>query len=311
MINAPTTSAAEPTTGLAALRPLLGEINDLKRVRAAGWAGSLASIGFTRSWAALVGGEDTVRVAVREAARAVAAARLGGIDAAVLGQGGLSAVETAEVLRGAIDAVGVGLDAGFRERLKAAVCEPDDEAKGDVPGFVALLEAQPRAGATRPGHPRLVLEPPESHAEHCYVTAVYGVLLSPAFGAEPATPFLAGLAHHLHNAGLPDSGFAGEELLGPHLDAVMARFTARALATLPSGLAGRVENARRVLDGAGSPEARAFHAADVLDRVLQMVQYHRVAAFELSQALDDLDLVHPGPLLAFQTGVLSAAGLRP
>ena len=29
--------------------------------------------------------------------------------------------------------------------------------------------------------------------------------------------FLSGLAHHLHNATLPDSGFAGEILLGEHL----------------------------------------------------------------------------------------------
>ncbi len=78
-----------------------------------------------------------------------------------------------------------------------------------VPPFVPLLAAQPRAGATRPGHPRVILEPAENHAEHCAVVAVNGVLAAGVFGADPAGPFLTGLAHHLHNAYLPDAGDAG------------------------------------------------------------------------------------------------------
>ncbi len=59
-----------------------------------------------------------------------------------------------------------------------------------------------------------MFEPPENHAEHCLAVAVYGVLLAPRYGADPSVVFLAGLAHHLHNARLPDSGFTGEALLG-------------------------------------------------------------------------------------------------
>ncbi len=60
---------------------------------------------------------------------------------------------------------------------------------------------------------------------------------------------------------------------------------------------------------AATPEGRAFNAADVMDRVLQMRQYDRVAAFTTAQALDDLELVHAGPLQAFHRAVLAEAGL--
>ena len=79
----------------------------------------------------------------------------------------------------------------------------------EVPGFVEALCRQPRAGATAPGRPRLIVEPPENHAEHCWAVAVYGALLADDVDADPADAFLLGLAHHLHNAVLPDAGFAG------------------------------------------------------------------------------------------------------
>lgn len=303
--------------GLDGLRTLLGEINDAKRVRAAGCASSLSGRAFARSWAALLAGETPGRVARFEAAAAVASARLGATDAAVLLDAGLGPTEVRGVLRGAIRAAAGGaLDPAEVAGLLDAVDGLPDYAgrfpeAAAVPSWVSALAAQPRAGATRPGHPRLILEPPESHAEHCHTTAVYAALVAPRFGATPAGPFLAGLAHHLHNAYLPDSGFAGEELLGEHLAPVVERLTARAMAELPGPLAEAVADARGLLPHAETPEARAFHAADVLDRVLQMDQYARVAAFELRHALDDLDLVHPGPLQAFQLGVLAAAGLVP
>ena len=46
-----------------------------------------------------------------------------------------------------------------------------------------------------------------------------------------------------------------------------------------------------------------------MDRVLQMRQYDRVARFTTSQALDDLELVHAGPIQAFHVAVLAEAGL--
>ena len=121
--------------------------------------------------------------------------------------------------------------------------------------------------------------------------------------------FVAGLAHHLHNASLPDSGFAGEILLGDALEPLMRRLFARELATLESAVAASVGSALALIGDADTPEGRAFNAADVIDRVLQMRQYDRVAAFTVDQALDDLNLVHAGPLQAFHQAVLREAGL--
>ncbi|MFB8384569.1 hypothetical protein [Streptomyces rubiginosohelvolus] len=175
-----------------------------------------------------------------------------------------------------------------------------------APGFASALCAQPRAGATCPGRPRLMAEPPESHGDHCWAVAVYGVLLADAFGAEPGDVFLLGLAHHLHNAVLPDAGFAGEELLGQHLPAVLSALTRQQLDGLPEALGARVASLLALRDGADAPAARAFHAADVLDRVLQVRHHARAAAFTAEQALEDLDLVHPSPVSGFHRAVLDA-----
>jgi hypothetical protein len=128
-------------------------------------------------------------------------------------------------------------------------------------------------------------------------------------GADPVPPFLLGLAHHLHNVVLPDAGFAGEVLLGDALERVMATLEERELAALPADLAGRVREVLALRPGADVPGARAFHAADVLDRVLQVHHHARAAAFTASQALDDLELVHAGPVQAYHLDVLAAAGL--
>ena len=192
------------------------------------------------------------------------------------------------------------------ERLAAAF-EAEEPA-----GFLELLDLladAPRAGATKPGSARLILTPEESHADHCYLVAVYAVLLAPLYEADAAIVFLAGMSHHFHNAFLPDAGFTGEELLGGHLEPIMAEFTGRVLDELPGTLRDRVEDARRCLADAATPEGKAFHAADVLDRVLQMRHFDRAAAFTAKQALVDLDLVHPGPVRGFHLEVLRGAGL--
>jgi 5'-deoxynucleotidase YfbR-like HD superfamily hydrolase len=294
-------------TALTGLRPLLAEIGDAKRVRVAGPPGSLAERAFARAWARLVGGEDVEVVAYSETAAAVARARLAGIDAGVLTTGGLSADDAVAVLRRAFDEVAGPLDAGLRGRLRAALGPLP--SPGAAPPLAGALNAQPRAGATAPGKPRIVVEPPESHGDHCLTVAVYGALVAPVVDADPVAPFLLGLAHHLHNVVLPDAGFAGEVLLGDALEAVLATLEERELAALPDGLAGRVRQVLALRPGADVPEARAFHAADVLDRVLQVHHHARAAAFTASQALDDLELVHAGPVQAYHLDVLAAAGL--
>ena len=80
----------------------------------------------------------------------------------------------------------------------ALVAEADDaiEAAGSpaTPAFVRALQDQPRAGATHPTEPRLMLEPPESHADHCWAVAAIAALLAIETRADPGVPLLAALA---------------------------------------------------------------------------------------------------------------------
>ena len=271
-------------------------------------AGSLAEQAFSRSWARLVRGDDERDVALSETAAAVARARLAGIDAGVLAAAGLSAAESLEVLQRGFDEVSGCLDGELREVVRAAL-PLVREVADPPPALAAVLARQPRAGATCPGLPRIVVEPPETHADHCFTVAVYATLLSPLVGADPVTPFLVGLAHHLHNVVLPDAGFAGEVLLGDHLLPVMAALEARELAALPTRLADRLRAVLLLRADAEAPASQAFHAADVLDRVLQVHHHARAAAFTATQALEDLELVHAGPVQGFHQAVLAAAGL--
>nr|WP_243850292.1 hypothetical protein [Modestobacter marinus] len=282
-------------------------IGDAKRVRTATAPGSLAEQAFSRSWARLVAGEDAGSVALTETAAAVARVRLAGVDASVLTSAGLSDDEAVTVLRRAFDEVAGPLDGDLAGRLRE--CLAPLPGGGAPPSLVVSLNAQPRAGATSPGKPRVVVEPPESHGDHCFTVAVYGCLLAPLVGADPVAPFLVGLAHHLHNVVLPDAGFAGEVLLGSALDRVIGTLEERELAGLPAPLADRLREVLRLRANAVAPGSQAFHAADVLDRVLQVHHHARAAAFTAAQALDDLELVHAGPVQSFHLDVLAAAGL--
>lgn len=291
----------------ARLRELLGELGDLKRTRSAGRHGSIAERGFVAAWAALCAGEDPDAVMEASVAPALAAARLGDMDADKLRDLGLDAAATNSVLQRAFDAVAPALDAEQAATLRASLGK--DLPVGLVPPFVAALCEQPRAGATCPGRPRILLEPPENHAEHCWAVAVFGALLSPRDDADATTVFLAGLAHHLHNAAMPDSGFTGEMLLEDHLAPVCAAATERALDEMPPELRRDIVEARRILPDADTPEGRAFHAADVIDRVTQMAQHLRVASVTMPMLLDDWALVHDGPVKAFHERVLAEMGL--
>jgi len=305
-----TLAAVPALAGLDALRPLLAEIGDAKRIRVASFPRSLSEQAFSRSWARLVGGDDAERVALSETAAAVARVRLAGIDRDVLVSAGLPDAEALEVLQRGFDEVARSVPGGLRERLREALAAvPAAGQVGDAPPLADALNRQPRAGATAPGRARVVVEPPESHGDHCFTVAVYGVLVAPLVGADPVTAFLVGIAHHLHNVRLPDAGFAGEVLLGAHLAPVLAAFEQQELAALPHRLADRLRAVLPLRADADAPESQAFHAADVLDRVLQVHHHARAAAFTASQALDDLELVHDGPVQAFHLGVLRSAGL--
>lgn len=291
----------------ALLRDLLGELGDLKRTRSAGRQGSIAERGFVAAWGALCAGEDVETVMRASVAAALAAARLGDLDRVMLHDLGLAEADAADVLGRAFDDVAPAIDGDLAGELRVALDTSLPE--GLLPPFVGALAEQPRAGATCPGKPRLMLEPPENHAEHCWAVAVFGVLLAPRYGADPATVFLAGLAHHLHNAAMPDSGYSGEMLLGDKLDVVCAAATDRALDELPRDLRQEVVDARAIIPDADTPEGRAFHAADVIDRVTQLAQHLRVATVTMPMLLGEWALVHDGPVKSFHDHVLAEMGL--
>ncbi len=291
-----------------AMLPLLREIGELKRIHSAGTVGSIATRLFALGWAALVAGEGLERVAFAITADALAATRLGDLDAAKLAELGVGDAAIAAIRRGALDEVTGPLDTALVGRLRRAAADPL-AAPGTAPAFVALLADQPRAGVTCPGKPRLMLQPAENHAEHSLIVAVYAVLLSPAYDADPAAAFLAGMAHHLHSAAMPDSGYAGEMLLGDSLQPVMATARAAAMAQLPAAMHGPIDAMLARIADDGAPDARAFHAADAIDRVLETEQHLRARAATMTTVLDDYGLVHDGPVKPFHDRILNEIGL--
>jgi len=293
--------------GLGVFVPLAVELCDLKRVRDATNPDSLATRLFRRGWGALLAGLPVAEIAMAITADAVAAARLGGIDRIVLTACGLDKAEATMVLARSFDEVAGPVNPTLAAALSTHLGTLTTAEA--APAFAEALIRQPRAGATCPGKARIVLEPPENHGDHCLVVAVLATLLAPHYDADPAVAFLSGMAHHLHNATLPDSGFAGEILLGDHLAPILRRLFDQELATLPGPLSGMTRHALDGIADAETPAGRAFHAADVIDRVLQMRHYDRVAAFTVDQALDDMDLVHAGPIQSFHYAVLAEAGL--
>ena len=289
-----------------ALLPLLRDLGNLKRVRSAGCSGSIAERLFARAWGRLAAGEDEAEVARGTTLDGLIALRLGDLDAMRLEQVGVPAAEVRRIRQRAGEIACGELEPPLRSWLLEAVPHAVSNA---APPFVGRLAAQPRAGATCPGKGRLMLEPPESHADHCAMVAIGGVLLAAAWDARPETVFLAALAHHLHNAELPDAGFTGEEMLGAWLQPAMQRATQIALDELPIAVRRRVEEARLILPDAETPEGRAFHAADTLDRVLQVEHHLRAGSPTRGVGLNAMELVHAGPVKPFQDAMLSQMGV--
>ena len=305
----------ETSSAIASLLPLFGELNDLKRLHSAHTTGSIAERLFVRAWARWTNGEDLARVAEEETARALVATKLADIDGSVLARAGIGTHERISVFERAFDAASSPLHASSREQLRYATSNLASENGNEhdalsAPEWVHLLARQPRAGATRPGRARVVLEPAENHAQHCAVVAVNGFVAAPFFGASPEQAFLTGMCHHFHNAFLPDAGDAGDHLIGEHLTPIQEAFRAMAIQQLPVALQEEARASLNAVYRSDTPVSRAFQTADVLDRVLEMDWHARSAAFTLSVALDEMDIVHPGPVQAFQAQILQAVGLK-
>ena len=284
------------------LLPLLRELNDLKRVRVAARAGSLAEQMFVRAWARLVRGEDLRSVARSETARALVAVRLGGVDAHVLAEAGLTPSEILSVFEGAFDALAGELTAdaaSLRGALSGDV--PFEPEAGESLPFVFLLARQPHGDLARAAFP------PESHAEHCAVVALGSFLAASVYGGAPERAFLTGLSHHFHNAYLPTLGEAGAALLGEHRHTIIETFRARVLATLPPPLRDAARASLDEVHRFDTPEAKAFQAGNLLDRVLEIKRHTRTSDSSLATG----NVAPSGPVQKFQLDLLRETGFLP
>lgn len=312
-----------PTTGMETIGaeiqsriPFLRELNDLKRLHSnnlgplsyAAWSFREAATPFTN------GGP---LAAHERCAAIVSAARLGAITPIVLQQAGLSRLKQTEIFQRSIRTHSA-LPDRVRTDLEVACSSLDhvfktgNEREGsESPRWDELLSMAPRAGATCPGKARIALAPVESHADHCLMVAVYGYILADFFGADREDAWVIGICHHLHNVFLPDAGFTGEVLLGDELDGVISAFRLQVLDSFSTQFRSRVHGMFDQIADDKTPLAKTFHAADTIDRVLQMEYYERAARFQVQHALEDMNLVHDGPAAKFQHALLKSVGLLP
>ncbi|WP_420460491.1 hypothetical protein [Neolewinella sp.] len=306
-----------PTLDLVRTAALLTELQDLKRLHPAHLPHSIATELFCEAWMRVLRGDDTTAVALRTTLVALINVLFPGADERFFTVAGVDETEIAEVLHNALRRTGGRvLEGQLYDRLATGIPDLAQQFAGHaeqvhehLPEALVVLCDQPRAGATHPELPRLVLSPPEMHSDHCLMAAVYAVLFAEQYGADPGTAFLGALAHHLHNAYLPDCGYAGELCLGRHLQQVIQNCRAEALAQFPSQLRPRITEALYHHERIDTPEGLAISAGDVLDRVIDVKWRTRAAAVTDQDILGELDLVHPGPLKDFQTELLSATGL--
>ena len=241
----------------------------------------------------------------------LAGSRLGFLNYNNLSTVGLTADQILHIVRETIYSFDVELDAlkinlgTMTTKNLVSFGDPKLHSNELVNGLIS----QPRAGPTTPGKSRVVLYPVESHADHCMMVAAYAFLLSPFYGSDPTDSFLIGLFHHLHNLILPDSGYAGECLLGNHLTKSIESARSLAMTSLSTRTSSKLSCLFKEIEKASSPVAKAFHAADCLDRVLQMQYYETAHSFSVTHAIEELDLIHDGPVKSFQLDTLKSFGL--
>jgi 5'-deoxynucleotidase YfbR-like HD superfamily hydrolase len=302
-------TSEKSTEYLPALVPLFQEIGNLKRIRAANMESSFAARLFELAWRQIIGGINVRTVAVETARDALVAAKLGAIDREVLRSANLTENEIETILHRAFDAVAAPINVHLRAEMREFGGKKLNTNKAKNPRFVELLARQPRSGATKVGTPKMIFDQPENHAEHSVIVGVYACLLAPVFHADIEIVFFAALTHHFHNAYLPDSGFAGEESLGEFLTPIFGAFRRKCLAEIPENLHEKIRTALKIIETADAPEAKAFHAADVIDRVLQMRHHAEANEFTLKYAMEEAELVHAGAIQDFHYDVLRSARL--
>lgn len=297
-------------TAIAEHMGFFREINDVKRLYARNLGShSYISLVFFGATKALHCNEPLQAAAW--CAAIVGAARLGAITPSVLRDIEIDRFDRTVILKNSIlahESLAMPLLGCLSDacELLDQICIENTLPNSD---WASRLAASPRAGATCPGKPRIALEPAEMHSDHCAMVAAYGFLLADTFGADREDAWLIGLCHHLHNAYLPDAGFTGEILLGNHLVPVIDSLRLRVLDTFSGHYRDRVSRLFNEINDLESPLAQTFHAADTIDRVVQMEHYERAARFKVAQALEEFNLVHEGAAQEFQHALLQSIGI--
>lgn len=307
---------------IRSLNRLFIELQDLKRQQPAHLEKSIASSFFIESWKLLSYGKTPKSIALSMTTKGLLSIVLPGCDRQFFTTAGLNKTATEQILLKAFtENIEPKLTPDFANVLIGEIPDIAEEFTNEPIAefnqtefenkfwFVETLCRQPRAGATKPGEARLLLTPAEMHSDHCMLTALYAVLLSAGFNTDPGLPFLTGLSHHLHNAVLPDCGFAGEIALGDQLEPILDNARKKALEKVSPELKTLVEEAINNHENLGNAAGKASSAADVLDRVIDIKWRVRAASVTEKDVLDDLELVHEGPIQNFQTEILKSAGL--
>lgn len=302
--------------------PLLLELQDLKRIRSAEFDGTFAAHRYRQVIHRLAQPlEESAQptffseLALWETALAVVTTRLGALGPGVLQRLGVPRERVKEICQAAFDEHKDAWHGVLPRQSFDWMVEtwdlPEDQLSANQPldTLIKRLCAEPRAGATAPYKRRVLVVPQESQAEHCYLTAVTAVALAGYFDADPGQAFVVALLHHLHNAFMPDAGFAGEVLLGANLDAVINNAREQAFIHLPPPLRELATQAAATMTHLETPLARVVNAADAVDRVLQTRFHEQMANFNAKRVQRELNLVHEGPLQAFQNNVLKALGV--
>lgn len=290
--------------------PLLRELNDIKRLYARNLGShSLATQVFFGATNPLHLGEPLN--ADIWCAAIVCAARLGAITPYILNDIGVAPEERLAVYQNSIKmhtALPQHVTNTFLNAAKRLDSVSIEKAES-TSEWVVNLAASPRAGATCPGKPRIALEPAEMHSDHCILVATNAYILADIFGAKKEDAWLISLCHHLHNAYLPDAGFTGEVLLGAHLQRIIVSQRNRVLKNFTKDYQERVIELFSQIDDLESPLAQTFHAADTIDRIIQMEHYERAANFKVINVLEDFNLVHEGSAQRFQHELLNSIGI--
>ena len=315
----------EEVLGLSKISSLCIELQDLKRQKPKGYAFSIAEQLFIEGWQRILAGEEHSQIAFTITAKALLSITLPGFESGFFKELNFEVDTVADILTGTLQTVvdKYELPIDTADQLQKALSHHieaiatasgtantiDDQHFEDSAQFVYDLIKQPRAGATNPNSSRMLLLPPESHADHCLITAVFAVLFASKYKADPGQSFLIAMSHHIHNAILPDMGFAGETALEKHLPYILDTSRKKALAKLPGTLQSELLHAIHTHENILVPEGEASAAADVTDRVLDIFWRLKASKISKEQLLDDLELIHPGPIQSFQNDFIKQLDL--